>query len=441
MRSVLAMAMSWWVLQLGAANCARGNPEIPGARQSQPIALVGGTLHPVSGPAIENGTLLLVDGKIAALGTDVTLPENALTVDCTGRHIYPALFDAHTILGLTEIESVRATRDSSETGLINPNVRSQVAVNPDSELIPVTRSNGVLLALTAPAGGLISGQSAILQLDGWTYEDLTLKAAVGMHVQWPRVDTVLGEASTSRSSRSLDALRAALDQARAYRQAKEAGRSEIDVRWEALLPVLDGSMPLIVTADEIQQIQSAVAFAEREQLRIILHGGYDAPHCAELLRRHDVPVIVAGVYRLPMRRADAYDAAYTLPERLRQSGIRYCISGAERTANTRNLPYHAATAAAYGLPRDEALKSVTLYPAQILGVADRVGSLEVGKDATLIVTTGDPLETATQVRAAYVQGRNVSLDDRHKRLYRKYREKYRRQQASDQPTTNSQPPE
>jgi imidazolonepropionase-like amidohydrolase len=235
------------------------------------------------------------------------------------------------------------------------------------------------------------------------------------------------ESGGTGGDRALAALQDTFRSARAYQQARQAG-GETDVRWEAMLPVLEGHMPLIVSADEIQQIQSAVAFADREKVRVILHGGYDAPHCAELLRKHDIPVIVGGVYRLPRRRWDAYDAAYTLPERLRQAEIRYCISGTEDrgASNVRNLPYHAATAAAYGLPRDEALKAITLYPAQILGVADRVGSLEVGKDATLIVTSGDPLETATQVRAAYVQGRAVVLNDRHKALYRKYRAKYER---------------
>ena len=194
--------------------------------------------------------------------------------------------------------------------------------------------------------------------------------------------------------------------------------------------VLARKLPLIVRADHVLQIQAAVAFAAHERVKLIVLGGYDAPLCAELLKQFDVPVIVAGVYRLPLRPGDAYDAAYTLPERLRQAGVKYCISCTDRHggASVRNLAYHAATASAYGLPADEALKAITLYPAQILAVNKRVGSLEVGKDATLIVTDGDPLETPTQVEAAFIQGRKVDLNDRHKRLWHKYEEKYRRLQ-------------
>jgi len=415
-----------------APDPARANPEIPGAAQSAPILLEQATIHPVNGPPIADGMLLFDQGRIVAIGQDIAVPENAQRVSLRGQHVYPGMIESYSHIGLTEIDSVRATRDSVETGWLNPNVKAHVAVNPDSELIPVTRSNGVLLALAAPSGGGISGQSAVLQLDGWTYEDLTLKAGVGMHVRWPHSEPVLGgESDGGRDGAwSVESLAAALRDTRAYQQARAAGGSLVDARWESLIPVVNRGMPLIVAADEAQQIQSAVAFARRERLRIILYGGYDAPDCADLLRADAIPVIVAGVYRLPQRTDDPFDASYTLPERLRQAGIAFCISSAERFggANARNLPYHAATALAYGLPADEALKSITLYPARILGVADRVGSLEPGKDATLFITNGDPLETATQVRAAYIQGRKVDLNDRHKRLYKKYSEKLRRVQ-------------
>jgi imidazolonepropionase-like amidohydrolase len=442
----LPASMRWRRLGMGIAalillgaipRTGGAHPEIPGATPAHPIALVGATIHPVSGPAIRDGILLLDRGKIVALGTEIEFPDETERIDVTGRHIYPGLFDPLSNLGLTEINSVRATRDDTEVGPFNPNVRAAVAVNPDSELIPVTRSNGVLLTLTAPQGGLVSGQSAVVQLDGWTYEEMTLLLSAGLHVQWPRMSNLLENPPSSRRAVSgqdeLATLRQHFAHARAYQKARQSGSEKIDVRWEAMLPVLERQLPLIVTADEIRQIQSAVAFADREQVRLIIYGGYDAPHCAELLIKHKVPVIVGGVYRLPLRRSDPYDDAYTLPERLRQAGIPFCISTADRfgAANMRNLPYHAATAAAFGLPRDEAIKAITLYPAQILGVADRVGSLEAGKDATLIITTGDPLETATQVRGAYIEGRPVVLNDRHKRLYRKYREKYERGTAPE----------
>ncbi len=199
-----------------------------------------------------------------------------------------------------------------------------------------------------------------------------------------------------------------------------------------MIPVLARQIPVFIDAEETQQIQAAVSFAEQEKLRLVIVGGYDAPACAELLKKHNVPVIVAGVHRLPRRRNDPYDAPFTVPARLHAAGIEFCIAGViggssgASPANVRNLPHHAGTAAAHGLPSEEALKAVTLYPAKLLGVDDRIGSLEVGKDATLIVTTGDPLDIPTHVTAAYIQGREVSLNDRHKRLWEKYKEKYRR---------------
>lgn len=415
---------------------AHANPEIPGDVPKGPVALVGGTVHPISGAAIEKGVVLFEKGKITAVGPEktVALPKDTLRIDVAGKHVYPGLFDALTNLGLVEINSIRASVDDAETGSINPNVRAQAAVNPDSELIPTTRSNGILLALTAPTGGLLSGRSAVIQMDGWTWETMTLRADVGLHVQWPNmVPASESSGSAEGGDRALSELNRAFEQAAAYRQARRATGSNQprDTRWESMLGVLDGEIPLIVHADEMQQIQAAVAFAARQKTKLIIYGGYDAPRCAALLKEHSVPVIVGGVYRLPMRRSDGYDAAYSVPARLHKAGIPFCISSGGRfgASNVRNLPYHAATAVAYGLPADEALKSITVTPAQILGVETRVGTLEPGKDATLFVADGDPLETPTHVEAAFVQGRPVELNDRHKRLWKKYTEKLRREQT------------
>jgi imidazolonepropionase-like amidohydrolase len=274
-----------------------------------------------------------------------------------------------------------------------------------------------------------------MQLDGWTWEEMTLKAPAGMHVAWPRMlpaaDWPKGE-SKAQADDPLAVIEQTFDDVRAYQKARAAadggpGRQAIDLRWEAMLPVLEGDLPLVVSADGQQTIQAAVAFARRQRVKLIILGGYDAPDCAELLNQHATPIIVSSTHRLPRRRSDDYDAAYTLPERLRQAGVPFCIAS-RNTSNARNLPYEAAMAAAYGLPPDEALKAITLYPARILGVDDRVGSLEVGKHATLIVTDGNPLETTTQIEAAYIEGRQLDLSDRHKRLWHKYREKYRQLQ-------------
>lgn len=445
-----ARYFSWIVAALIVAGAAPAlaSPEVPGAPQARPIALVGGVIHPVSGPEIPDATLVFDRGKIVAVGRDVAIPAGAERIDVRGQHVYPGLIEAHTHLGLVEISMVRATVDDAEIGRINPNVRAERAFNPDSELIPVTRSNGVLVALTAPTGDLLAGTSAVMQLDGWTWEDMTVRAPAGMHLIWPRVtplktwhlDEAHPLASPEKTLRELDRLLAdarAYHKARQARAAQKATPPDHDSRLEAMIPVLEGTLPLIVDADEAAQIQAAVALARRENLKLIIHGGYDAPDCAALLKEHRVPVIVSGVHRLPQRRGDPYDAAFTVPNRLRTAGVEFCISGAGRMGNVRNLPYHAATAAAYGLPAEDALRSITLAPAKILGIADRLGSLEAGKDATLIVTTGDPLEIPTQVTRAFIQGRGVDLSDRQKKLWEKYREKYRR--LDDEKRTPAKP--
>jgi len=257
-------------------------------------------------------------------------------------------------------------------------------------------------------------------------------------VRWPRVTPIREFLSVdpenidqNKREAAIENIRQALADARAYHAAKKAAspgkpQPPWDARWEALVPVLEGETPIIVDADEIQQIQACVAWAAKEKVKIVLWGGYDALHCVELLKKHDVPVIVGGVHRLPARSGEPYDHPFTLARRLQDAGIRYCISSSGDAWAVRNLPYHAATAAAYGLTPEEALKSITLYPAEILGVADRLGSLDTGKDATLFVADGDILEIPTQVEQAYIQGRKVDLSDRHKRLYEKYQEKYRR---------------
>ena len=428
---------------LSFVGIVRANDEIPGAPQTKPIALTGGTVHPASGAPIDGGTVVFDKGKITAIGKDVKLPAGAVKVDVTGKHVYPGLFDADTDLGLVEIAAVRATVDDAETGEVNPSARAHTAVNPDSEVIPVTRSNGVLTAVTAPNGGLISGLSSVIALDGWTWEEMLVRRDCGLIVEWPaliptytwRLDDTKPAAERTRA-KVVEQMTAVFADARAYQRLKKARAEQgaappdYDARWEAMLPVLEGKTPMFVRADDMRQIQSAVAFARKEGVKLVIVGGYHAPECAELLRTENVPVVVKGVNRLPRHRNDPYDTPFTVPARLYKAGVKFCISASDRMANVRNLPYHAATAASYGLPEDEALKAITLYPAQILGIEKELGSLEVGKAATLIVTTGNPLEIDTHVTAAYIEGRTVDLSDRQKRLWHKYQEKYKQLDAT-----------
>jgi len=429
---------------------AWAGPEVPGRKQARPIAIVGGVIHTVSGPTIQGGVLYFEKGKITKLEARAPAERDPRYrwIDARGKHIYPGLIEANSQLGLVEIGAVRATRDYEETGQINANVVARLSFNPDSELIPVTRSAGVLVAVSAPRGSLMPGTSSVMLLDGWTWEDMTLKSSAGVHVEWPRMTPTSKwwvrespKKQMEHRDKQLKLLRQAFRDARAYGRAVQAadnGKNDPprrDARWDALQPVLAGKTPLIVAANEISQIQSAVAFAAKEKVKLIILGGYDAELAAPLLKKHDVPVIIAGVHRLPRRRHDDYDAPFTLAARLKKAGVRFCISGSERfgASNIRNLPHHAATATGHGLSRDEALRAITLYPAQILGVSERVGSLEKGKDATLLIADGDILETTTKVEMAFIAGRQVDLDNRHRRLYRKYREKYRRQAEGDSP--------
>lgn len=415
--------------------------QLPGAPQGSPILLSGADVYTVSGDVIPGGDVLFDRGKIVAVGKSVNVPPGARRVDVAGKRIYPGLFATGNDLGLVEVRSVRGADDAGETGTLNPNIRAEVAINPDSELIPVARANGVLLNLTLPGGSIMPGSSAVLQLDGWTWQDLTLKAPAAIHVTWPSMSRPRVRRSTQQADaeqppaadQQLKALDDAFADARAYWAAKMAGKKiDHDARWEAMAPLLEGKLPLVVAADEVRQIRAAVAFARREKVKLVILGGYDAPLCADLLKAYDVPVIVNGVHRLPLRPDAPYDEPFTLPARLKDMGVTFCITLSHRFggSDVRNLPYHAATAVAHGLAADEALKAITLYPAQILGCADRVGSLEAGKDATLIITDGDILETPTHVEMAFVQGREVDLSSKHTQLWQKYREKYRRQSVA-----------
>ena len=413
---------------LALATSSFANPEIPGAKQKKTIAITNATIHRVDKPAIESGTIVFSKGVITSVAGNADIPAGAKVIDGEGKHVYPGLFNTDGVLGLIEINAVRASDDRGEVGQLNMNVRTEKAINPDSELIPVTRSGGVLFNLTAPTRGLITGTSAVLQLDGWTTEDITLHAPAGMHISWPTLNDHAdhdhdGHDHAKDQAKQLRQLEEIFDNAEAYRDAQQANPDQpVDLRWEAMLPVLAGDVPIIVSAHAATAMQSAIAFANRRKLKLIIYGGNDAAEIAPLLVSQKVPVIVSGVYRLPRRRDAPYDHAYTLPERLRKAGVKFCIAGSARfdASNIRNLPYHAAMAVAFGLPRDEALRAITLSPAEILSVDDKVGSLETGKHASLIVADGDIFDTATNVTHAFVQGRKVVLNDRHKRLYRKY---------------------
>lgn len=401
---------------------------------AETLALTGGTVHPVTGPAIAGGTVVVTDGKITAVGAGISPPAGATVVSCEGKHVYPGLISAFTILGLTEVGSVLGTNDQNETGNVNPNIRAEVQINPESDHLPVTRVNGITSALSVPRGGAISGTSALIHLDGWTQEDMTVARPVGLHVNWPSLsinrawwETRSEEDQKKAREEAVQAIRDAFEDARAYWKAREAEgkagvpRHDRDVKWDAMGRVLRGEIPVMFHADAQNQIRSVLRFVDEQKLpRVVLVGGQDAWRVADELKARDIAVITGDPLSLPRRGYEPYDTGMSAAARLQAAGVRFCISDGGGSTNARNLGHGAAMAAAYGLPRDEALKSITLYPAQILGVGDRLGSIEPGKVADLIVTDGDPLEITTHVEQVYINGKPTSMESRHTRLFKKY---------------------
>lgn len=436
---------SIWLTQSAAAQ----SRQVPAPPQTHPVVITSASIHPVTSDPIESGYLIFDKGKITAIGKGeppaAQLPADAIKINAKGMSIYPGLILPATSLGLTEVGDIDQTNDYTELGRVKPEVRAACAINPDSDLIPVTRANGILTAQVFPRGGLVAGRCSTVRLDGWTWEDMAIDAAAGLVVNWPRTEPVTAwwmekseDVQRKEIKDDLDAVEKVFDDAQAYIKSKDANPAlASDQRYEAMRPFIAGQKPIFVSAALSGQIESAVAWAQRRHLKIVIVGGDQADQAALLLKKHDIPVIIGGIHRMPNRRQDAYDQPYTLPAKLYEAGVRFCITTNGEAAHERHLNHMAATAAAYGLPKDEALKAVTIDAAQILGLDNQLGSLEVGKSATLIITAspptegdssmsaaGDPLEITTDTLMAFIDGRKIDLGDRQKSLYDKYREKY-----------------
>ncbi|HMF07882.1 MAG TPA: amidohydrolase family protein [Thermoanaerobaculia bacterium] len=404
--------------------------------RAQDIALVGATIHPVSGPDISGGTVLIHAGKIDFVGPAAHLVAGVERVDVAGKHIYPSLFPPVTVLGLVEIQSVRSTIDTTEIGEINPQARADEAMNFDSELLPVARSAGILVAGVTPIEGIVSGTLSVMKLEGWTREDATVKAPAAMTVFWPDLD--IDRSATARFSVRLQEkrrdeavrkLEVVFADAKAYAKARAAEgqsgvpRHDVDPKLEALVPAVEGKIPVIVVAHSVAQIRAALAWAKKNNIKLVLGGVEDGWRVAGEIAAAQVPVVVETL-DLPHRSDAPYDVLYANPGVLAKAGVRVAFNdGADpfAAATVRNLVEQAGVAVAYGMPRDKAVAAMTLEPARILNVADRLGSLENGKDATLIVTDGDILDLRTRVVAAYLDGKLLDLTDKQKRLYERYR--------------------
>jgi imidazolonepropionase-like amidohydrolase len=414
------------------------------ASHSGVYAIKGGKVFTVSGAPIDNGVVVIRDGKIAAVGKDVAIPADAQVIDATGLQVYPGVFDPATQIGLEEVPAVSATVDTNEIGQFNPDVVAATAINADSAHIPVTRAAGITEALSVPGslggfggfggGGVIGGQASALNLGGWNINDMVIRRSAAMELSWPSIQTGSFDFSTFSFTerpfaeakkdydKKINALSDLLDKARHYAQVMEKGSPdnfERDLKLESLVPVVEGKEPLFVVAFAARDIRNAVEFCAQQKLRMILAGASQAWKVAELLKKNNVPVIIGPVLSLPQTDDDPYDSEYTMPERLHAAGIPIAF-GSFNTSFSRRLAQYAGTAVGYGLPYDEALKAVTVNAAQMLGLDSEFGTIEPGKLANLVVTDGDLLEIRTAVKYLFIKGQLTSLDNKQLELYKRY---------------------
>src|SRR5688572_27024222 len=434
--SMLAATAMWVGASTPLALSAQVGMTVP--KQSQPIALRGATIHTVTKGVIQNGTIIFDAGKIIAVGANLAIPAGTKIVDVTGKHIYPGLIDAYSTVGISEIGAVDMSNDVNEVGDFNPNVRTDVAVNAESRHIGTSRSQGVLTTLTTPGGGLISGMSSAMAMEGWSWEEMSLESSAALNVNWPDPNQRGGgrggrgggggpEGGTrSTYEERVQQLKNYFAEARAYRDAVAAGEKvRTDARYMAMIPALDRKIPVVVSASGTSQINDAITWAKQENLRLIIRGGDDAIHVAARLRAENIPVILTSTMEAPNRAHEGYDAAYSRAAQLHKAGVKFAISGGSGSLYTDRLPYEAGVAVAFGLPEEEAIKAVTINAAEFMGLADRLGSLEIGKQATFLITTGTPIDMTSNILQAYIQGRELDMNDIQKHFFEKYMEKVR----------------
>lgn len=418
---------------LGISFGVKGQNPAPAKPQARPIVMVGGTAHLGNGQVIPNAVIAFDKGILTAVGDASTAYDknDAELVDITGKHVYPGLIAPNSTLGLQEIGAVRATLDYNEVGGINPHVRSLIAFNTDSEVIPTVRAYGVLLTQATPVGGMIAGSSSVMEMDGWNWEDAALKQEDGIHAYWPTYWSKSfgfgGPISIKKNENreaALNELEKTFREARAYAQLKNV--SPKNLRLEAMRGLFNGTSNMYIHADYAKEIVEAIQLAKSQGVKkVVIVGGADAYTIIDFLKENDVPVMLGAVYRLPERPEEDVDMPYKQPALLHNAGILVSLSYDGEWWRTRNLAFQAGTAAAYGVNKEEALQMLTSNTARILGIDQVVGTLEKGKHATLVVSRGDLLDLRTnQVEQAFIRGRRITLDDRQKQLYRKYKEKY-----------------
>lgn len=409
----------------------------PASAQKGHILIMNATAHLGNGSVIENSVIAFENGKITLVGDArlVRLDMGIYTevIEAAGKHVYPGFIATNATVGLQEIGAVRATRDQQEIGKYNPNVRAAIAYNTDSKIIPTLRSNGVLMAQICPRGEVITGSSSVVQFDAWNWEDALIKEDDGIHINWPSMFTQTGwwaEPGELKKEDTYEKNKQELKQfftdALAY--SKASYHLEKNLRFEAMRGVFNGSKRVYIHANYVKELIDIVYFKNDLQLpAVTIVGGYDAWMIAEMLKEKGISIMLKRLHELPERMEEPVSLPYEIPALLQKAGVLFCLqnSGDMEQMHTRNLPFLAGTAAAYGLSKEEALMTITLNAAKILGIDNTCGSLEVGKDATLFISSGDALDmVGNQVEQAFIQGRAIVLENEQKLLYDKYREKY-----------------
>ncbi|QEC54549.1 amidohydrolase family protein [Flavisolibacter ginsenosidimutans] len=410
----------------------------PAPKQSQPIVITNATIHVGNGQVINNGSIVVVNGKITAVGASVTPPAGAKTIDAQGKQVYPGLILANSNLGLVDVNSVRATSDVREIGDMNASIRSIIAYNAENKVINTLRPSGILLAQVAPEGGMLSGSSSVVQLDAWNWEDAAYKTDNGLHFNMPSFlprprfgfgggggRGAGGEAPADPVKEALekiDGFKAFLREAKAYNGVKKP--EETNLKYEAVKGLFDRSQKLFVHASTVKQILVAVDMAKEFNLDMVIVGGEDSWQVADLLKQNNISVILSQPHSLPILPDDDVDQPYKTAALLQKAGVNFAINDDDGQTRGRNLPFNAGTAVAYGLTKEQALAAISLNAAKILGVGDKTGSIEVGKDANIVISTGDILDMRTNnITQAFIQGREISLESHQTQLYDKYKKK------------------
>jgi imidazolonepropionase-like amidohydrolase len=407
----------------------------PAKKQEGPVYIMNGTVHVGNGQVLNNTSIEIKEGKITAIGSNITPSAGATVADAKGKHVYPGLILSNSNLGLIEINSIRATADASEIGEYNPSIRSLVAYNTDSKVINTLKSNGITHANIVPEGGTISGSSSVVQLDAWNWEDAAYASDNAMHMNIPalfnrpnRFAAFMGQQGPQqdpikRGLEQIEEIKSFFREANVY--LNQTQHASTNLKFEAVRGLFSKKQKLFIHCDVVREILAAIDFKNEFGFDIVLVGASESYQVADLLKKNNIPVVLSQMHALPTLADDAVDLPYQLPALLHKAGVLFAINDEDGQHRGKNLPFNAGTAAAYGLPKEDALAAITLNPAKILGIANRTGSLEVGKDANIVISEGDILDMrSSNISFVMIEGRIASLTDKHKQLYERYKYKY-----------------